>query len=218
MKRTLAYLVILCLGGCIQRYVDPPTPVEEGSFFVHVVRSPEESFPKLLTWYTGTTLSQEIVLRYNREIAQRPLKVGDRIVIPVELVANSNAYGTAPQSGQGKVPNLLMGESAPEPTLTPTPSNDASNPPQSPAPASHSADSLPSMPLETFADETSPDKPEVIAPGAVAPVAHEGKVERLRQEIADKQRELERLQAAQPTVVGDGDMPPPGLLEEYAGS
>lgn len=220
MKRTLVYLVILCLGGCIQRYVDPPTPVEEGAFFVHVVRSPEESFPKLLTWYTGTTLSQEIVLRYNPDIAQRPLKVGDRIVIPVELVANSNAYGTAPQAGQGKVPNLLMGESAPEPTPTPNParSNDTSKPSQSAAPASRSDDTLPTMPLETFADETSPDKPEVMAPGTVAPVADDGKVQRLQQEIADKQRELERLQATQPTVVGGDDMPPPGLLEEYAGS
>lgn len=218
MKRTLVYLVILFLGGCIQRYVDPPTPVEDGSFFVHVVRAPDESFPKILTWYTGTTLSQEIVLRYNPAIAQRPLKAGDRILIPVELVANTNAYGTAPQSGQGKVPNLLMGESAPEPTPPSPSSNDEPKPSPSAAPPATSADTLPSMTLETFADETSPDKPEVTSPKSAPPVTQDGKVQQLQQEIADKQRELERLQAAQPTVVGGDDMPPPGLLEEYAGS
>jgi hypothetical protein len=210
------YLLILCLGGCIQRYVDAPAPVDEGSFFVHVVRAPEESFPKLLTWYTGTTLSQEIVLRYNPFLTQRELKVGDRIIIPVELVANNNPYGTAPQAAQGKVPNLLMGESAIEPTPTSPPSK-AESSPTSPS-TSNGSDSLPTLRLETFADETSPDKPEVHS-SPVAPVdEYEGKLQKLQQEIADKQKELERLKASQLTSVGGNDMPPPGLFEQYAGS
>lgn len=183
---------------------------------MHVVRAPDESFPKLLTWYTGTTLSQEIVLRYNPFLTQRELKVGDRLVIPVELVANTNPYGTAPQAGQGKVPNLLMGESAVEPTPTSPPSKAE----QSPVPpsASNGSDTLPPLTLETFADETSPDKPEVHS-SPVAPVdEHEGKLQKLQQEIAEKQKELERLKASQPTSAGANDMPPPGLLEEYAGS
>ena len=216
VKKTLSYLLIVCLGGCLQRYVDPPPPVEEGSFFVHVVRTPDESFPKLLTWYTGTTLSQEIVLRYNPFLAQRELKVGDRLVIPIELVANTNPYGTAPHAGQGKVPNLLMGESAVESTPTPPPIK--AEPSTVPPPASNGSDTLPTLPLETFADETSPDKPE----GSASPLApvdeHEGKLQKLQQEIADKQKELERLKASQPPVAGGDDMPPPGLLEEYAGS
>lgn len=216
MKNALSYLLILCLGGCLQRYVDPPPPVEEGSFFVHVVRAPDESFPKLLTWYTGTTLSQEIVLRYNPFLAQRELKVGDRLVIPVELVANTNPYGTAPHAGQGKVPNLLMGESAVEPT-PPTPPLKAEQT-SVPTPSSNGPDTLPALTLETFADETSPDRPE----GSTTPLApadeHEGKLHKLQQEIADKQKELERLKATKPTVAGGDDMPPPGLLEEYAGS
>jgi hypothetical protein len=218
VKRTLFYIAILSLGGCFQRYVDPPPPVEEGSFFVHVVRAPDESFPKVLTWYTGTTLSQEIVLRYNPELAQRPLKVGDRVVIPIELVANANAYGTAPNAGQGKVPNLLMGESGPEPTPPPPPAPEQVKPSPTPAPTSKSPDTLPSLTLETFADDTSPDHPEWSAPGTAAPRQPDGKVQQLQQEIAEKQRELERLQAASPTAAGGDDMPPPGLLEEYAGS
>ncbi len=216
MKRSLAYLLALALGGCLQRYVDPPTPVEEGAFLVHVVRAPDESFPKILTWYTGTTLSQEIVLRYNPTVTQRPLKVGDRIVIPVELVANSNSYGTSPQAGQGKAPNLLMGESEVAPTPVP------SVVPQTPTVATNasatSADSLPVLTLETFADETSPDHPEQSGAAVAPPVEQDAKVQQLQKEIADRQRELERLQAAQPTAVGDDDMPPPGLLDEYAGS
>ena len=183
---------------------------------MHVVRAPDESFPKILTWYTGTTLSQEIVLRYNPVLAQRELKVGDRIVIPVELVANSNSYGTSPQAGQNKTPNLLMGESEASPASTPSVA------PQKPAPAATahatSPDSLPTLTLETFADDTSPDHTEQSGAAVAPPVEQDGKVQQLQKEIADKQRELERLQAAQPTAVGGDDMPPPGLLEEYAGS
>jgi hypothetical protein len=216
VTRKLTYLLILALGGCIQRYVDAPAPVEEGSFLVHVVRAPNESFPKILTWYTGTTLSQEIVLRYNPVVAQRPLKVGDRLVIPVELVANSNSYGTSPQAGQSKTPNLLMGESEVSPT--PAPSVASLKPaPAATAPAT-SSDSLPPLTLETFADDTSPDHPEQRGANVAPPVEQDVKVQQLQKEIADKQRELERLQAARPTAVGGDDMPPPGLLEEYAGS
>jgi len=216
VKRKLAYLLILVLGGCLQRYVDAPTPVEEGSFLVHVVRAPDESFPKILTWYTGTTLSQEIVLRYNPVVTQRPLKVGDRIVIPVELVANSNSYGTSPHAAQGKTPNLLMGES--EVTPTPAPGRNETPVSSPTVQTSKSEDTLPSLTLETFPDETSPDHPEQGGAVPAAPVEQDAKVEQLQKEIAERQRELERMQAGPPTKAGGEDMPPPGLLEEYAGS
>jgi hypothetical protein len=213
---------MVALGGCLQRYVDPPAPVDEGTFFVHVVKAPDESFPKILTWYTGTTLSQEIVLRYNPVVTQRDLKVGDRIVIPAELVANPNSYGTAPQAGQSKTPNLLMGESpapeqAPPPSVATTKQVSAGS--QSPEPvAAQTQDNLPVMHLETFGEEAAPEPAQAAEATAPLVESSEGKARQLQREIADKQRELDQLNAAQPTAVGDDDMPPPGLLDEYAGS
>lgn len=188
---------------------------------MHVVKAPDESFPKILTWYTGTTLSQEIVLRYNPMLAQREMKVGDRIFIPVELVANANAYGTAPQAGQAKTPNLLMGESVSPEQAPPSPdaTSHAASPPSQPiTPSAHTEDTLPLMHLETFGDEATLDPAEVAEDPAPPLAPSEGKVQQLQKEIADKQRELEQLQAAQPKAVGGDDMPPPGLLEEFAGS
>jgi hypothetical protein len=212
---------MLILGGCLHRYVDPPPPVDEGALFVHVVKGADESLPKILTWYTGTTLSQDIVLRFNPVLTQRAPKVGDRIVIPVELVANTNPYGTAPQAGQVKAPNLLMGEAAPVATPVPTPI--AHTPTPQPA-RSSGAESLPALSLETFGDEMNPDGSEQVessvpVPGqGEMPAQQEDKVKRLRQEIAEKQRELDSLQGNSPPAVGDEDMPPPGGLKEFEGS
>jgi hypothetical protein len=210
-----ALLVVIALGGCMHRYVDPPTPVHEGSFLVHVVKAPDESLPKVLTWYTGTTLSQQIVLRYNPTITQRELRVGDRVIIPTELVANHNPYGTAPQMGQGKTPNLLMGEMGHE--TKPPPAQKV----EPPAPAQSQSDAtggLPPLQLETFADDTSPDKADAEAHGINALPKVDSGVEPLQKQVVDEQRELERLQAAKPTAVGDEDLPPPGLLQEFEGS
>lgn len=211
MKRVLSYILILGLGGCLHRYVDPPAPIDEGSFLVHVVRAPDESFPKILTWYTGTTLSQEIVLRYNPVLMTRELKVGDRILIPQELVANLNSYGTAPHTAQSNPPNLLMGESEPEQTIA-RPSQviqPVSTPASKPREGAPGDDSLPAMPLETFGEEISPDRTEE---------SEEGRSSLTAQEVQGAPSRGEQPQPPQPTSAGESDMPPPGLLEEYAGS
>jgi hypothetical protein len=88
--------------------VPAPPPVDDGSFYVHIVRQSDETFPKILTWYTGTTLSGSLVARFNPYLQQRDVKVGDRVVIPLELVANDQPYGTAPAFTQKEAPNLLM--------------------------------------------------------------------------------------------------------------
>jgi hypothetical protein len=210
-----ALLVVIALGGCIHRYVEPPTPVDAGAFLVHVVKAPDESLPKILTWYTGTTLSQQIVLRYNPALAERELRVGDRLIIPTEVVANNNPYGTASQIGQGKTPNLLMGETEPKPNPTPAQKVEPSAPAQNPAQATGG---LPPLQLETFADDTSPDKIDPAEHGTSALSQGDGKVQPLQKASADDQRELERLQVAKPTALGDEDLPPPGLLQEFEGS
>lgn len=210
-----ALLVVIALGGCIHRYVDPPTPVDEGAFLVHVVKAPDESLPKILTWYTGTTLSQQIVLRYNPALTQRELRVGDRVIIPAEIVANNNPYGTAPQMGRGKTPNLLMGETGPETIQSPAQNVEPSAPSQSPP---HATGGLPPLQLETFADDTSPDKTEPAEHDTPALRQGDGEGGHLQKEVVNEQPEPERLQAAKPTAIGDEDLPPPGLLQEFEGS
>lgn len=210
VNRVLVFFTCVLLSGCVQRWVDPPSPREEGAFLVHVVKAPDESLPKILTWYSGTTLSQQIVIKYNPFLLQREIRVGDKIIIPIEIVANKNAFGTAPENQVTKVPNLLMGESAP-----PAPAGAKKPAQERPKPAQPLTD-LPGMRLETFNDDTNPDAAGVEGEGKV-PVPDE-RVKQLQQEIADKQRELESLQAPRAGQPGDEDMPPPGLLREYEGS
>lgn len=219
MNRKLCFILSFALSGCVHRYVDAPTPTEEGSFFVHVVKAPDESFPKILTWYTGTTLSQDMVLRCNPYLQQREIKVGDRVLIPVELVANENPYGTAPERPQSQTPNLLMGEAVPNLLME----GKASSSPPAPTPQPNAAplSDLPTMTLETFNDDTNPDATHQGA--GAAPLQGASRVEQLQNEIDEKKRELELLQAtkepaAKPATRGDEDMPPPGLLQEFEGS
>lgn len=215
VMRALSYLVVITLGGCIHRYVDPPPPVDEGAFLVHVVKASDESLPKILTWYTGTTLSQQIVLRYNPALTQRELRVGDRVIIPTEVVANKNPYGLAPQIGQSKSPNLLMGETGHEPNPTPAQEGEPTPPPQG---SSDATGELPPLRLETFADDTSPDKAEAEEHGTTDPPQGDAVAEERENEDVNGQRELEASQSAKPTAVGDEDLPPPGLLQEFEGS
>lgn len=200
------------LSGCIQRWVEAPTPRDEGSFLVHVVRTPDESLPKILTWYSGTTLSQQIVVKYNPFLLQRELRVGDKLVIPLEVVANTNAFGSAPENQVSKVPNLLMGESDPAPKGESAPPAVARPTPVAPKPLTD----LPTMPLETFNDDTNPDAGVVGGEGKAPP--QDDRVKQLQREIADKQRELESLKKPPSKEVGEDDMPPPGLLAEFEGS
>lgn len=159
--------------GCMERLVPAPVPVEDGSFYVHVVRQPDETFPKILTWYTGTTLSGSLVVRFNPYLQQRDVKIGDRVVIPVEVMANEQHYGTAPVLRQTGTPNLLMGDDKAPST----------GPKKSP---------------ETFDDETNPTitvTPD--APDAVTQASDQRRKD-LEREIREKQAELERLK--QPTI------------------
>jgi hypothetical protein len=211
VKRLSIFLACVIMVGCVQRWVDAPPPTNEGAFLVHVVKTPDESLPKILTWYTGTTLSQQLVVKVNPFLLQRPIRVGDKIVIPMEVVANPNSFGTAPEQQGGKVPNLLMGEGGPSPRMTGKQEKVADPEPQK------EVTDLPTINLETFNDDTNPD---AASPEGVPQRPQESdRVKQLEKEIAEKQRELQSLQGAphgrQP---GDPDMPPPGLLQEYEGS
>jgi hypothetical protein len=215
VKRLSIFLLCVIVTGCVQRWVDPPPATDEGAFLVHVVKAPDESLPKILTWYTGTTLSQQIVVKWNPFLLQRELRLGDKIVIPMEVVANSNPYGNAPQQQGTKVPNLLMGEGGPSPATVTGASRKSQEKTKTPTNQRDVSD-LPAMSLETFNDDTNPDAASIEAGGAVSKEAE--RVKQLQKEIAEKQKELQSLQGAQNGQPGDDDMPPPGLLQEYEGS
>ncbi len=174
------FCISVIASGCMQRLVQPPAPIEEGAFYVHVVRQPDETFPKILTWYTGTTLSGSIVTRFNPHIEGRDLKVGDRIVLPVEVMANEQPYGTSPSLSQKETPNLLMGDDK--------------------APKKESKGSP-----ETFDDDTNPMIGEATQASGAAPQSSDQRRKDLEREIRERQAELDRLKQEPPVVNKDAD-------------
>ena len=185
MKRFVLTIIAISFVGCVEHLVSPPVPQNDGAFLIHRVRSQDESFPKLLTWYTGTTLSQQIIVRHNPVVLQRELRVGDTIKIPVELVANDRPFGEDGKHASTPTGDLLM-----EGATTSTPVSTV---------AASSA-------LETFDDENSPDKvPErtLVAPPAANATSDPGaRMQELEREIRERETELQTLRgAAAPTSV-----------------
>lgn len=185
VKRFVLTIIAISFVGCVEHLVSPPVPQNDGAFLIHRVRSQDESFPKLLTWYTGTTLSQQIIVRHNPVVLQRELRVGDTIKIPVELVANDRPFGEDGKHASTPTVDLLM-----EGATTSTPVSTV---------AASSA-------LETFDDENSPDKvPErtLVAPPAANATSDPGaRMQELEREIRERETELQTLRgAAAPTSV-----------------
>jgi hypothetical protein len=176
VKRFVVTVIAISFVGCVEHFVSPPVPESEGAFLIHRVRSQDESFPKVLTWYTGTTLSQQLVARHNPVVLQRELRVGDTIKIPVELVANDRPFGEDGKHASTPTVDLLM-----EGAATSTPVNTV---------AASSA-------LETFDDENSPDKvPErtlVVPPVASATPDPGVRMKELEREILEREAELQAL-------------------------
>ena len=176
MKRFVLTIIAISFVGCVEHLVSPPVPQNDGAFLIHRVRSQDESFPKLLTWYTGTTLSQQIIVRHNPFVLQRELRVGDTIKIPVELVANDRPFGEDGKHVSSPTVDLLM-----EGAATSTPVSTA---------AASSA-------LETFDDENSPDKVSertLVAPPAASATPDPGeRMQELEREIREREAELQTL-------------------------
>ncbi len=176
MSRRAILFILLPVVGCAGRFVSPPVPENTGAFLVHRVRSTDESFPKILTWYTGTTLSQQIVLRHNAYVVERELRVGDTIRIPLEVVANERPYGDEVRGAAPPAVDLLM--EAPSAKKSEEPRKE-------------------SLHLETFDDESNPDNREVsVTPAAdVAPSGQDSSVRitELEREIREREAELKTL-------------------------
>ena len=176
VKRFVLTIIAIFFVGCVEHLVSPPVPQNDGAFLIHRVRYQDESFPKLLTWYTGTTLSQQIIVRHNPFVLQRELRVGDTIKIPVELVANDCPFGEDGKHVSSPTVDLLM-----EGAATSTPVSTA---------AASSA-------LETFDDENSPDKVSertLVAPPAASATPDPGeRMQELEREIREREAELQTL-------------------------
>ena len=185
VKRFVLTVIAICFVGCAEHFVSPPEPESDGVFLLHRVRSQDESFPKVLTWYTGTTLSQQIVARHNPFALQRELRVGDVIKIPVELVANDRPFGEDGKQALSPSVDLLM-EGAATPMAVGTVAVSSA--------------------LETFDDENSPDKVSertLVAPSSASvtpdPAA---RMQELEGEIREREAELQTLRGgAAPTPV-----------------
>jgi hypothetical protein len=193
-------------GACqLLPYVDPPQAIPEGEFLVHVVTKSDESLPKILTWYTGSALSQPIVVRHNPFLAKRGAQIGDRIRIPLEIVANNKRYATdaSDEEPRKRAPDLLMEGK------TERRGSSSSNRSSQPSPD-------PGRPLEIFNDDTNPDGGE---PAAENHGADPERINRLEREIQEKQRELEELKGRDlPERFEDEDMPPPIPSDMVQGS
>jgi len=198
-------LLSVCSACQLLPYVDPPEAIPEGEFLVHVVTKSDESLPKILTWYTGSALSQPIVVRHNPFLATRGVEVGDRVRIPLEIVANSKRYATdaSDEEPRKKVPDLLM-EGKGERQLGSSSTRTSPTAPRS------------TRPLEIFNDDTNPDGGE---PAAENHGAHSDTINRLEREIQEKQQELQKLKRQDlPERFEDDDMPPPIPADMVQGS
>lgn len=176
MARLAILFITVSVIGCTGRFVSSPAPQEGGAFLVHRVRSADESFPKILTWYTGTTLSQQIVLRDNTYVLERELRVGDTIKIPLEVVANDRPYGDDVQSTAAPAVDLLM---------------------EGPSEKKAGESRKDAKQLETFDDESSPDPQEVNAASSIAatPTTQDSssRINELEREIREREVELKKL-------------------------
>jgi len=63
---------------------------------VHVVVSRNETLSKLAQWYTGKADNSKKILEHNRGYAKHKLQIGDRVLIPFDLVKNMKPFPKAP--------------------------------------------------------------------------------------------------------------------------
>lgn len=101
MKRTLSFpsvffffagiFCLVCLAGCAVFGDKDGQPAKaRQDVYVHTVEWPGETLPMIAQWYTGNKDNWEILSKTSPAIAAEHLAVGDHILIPLELMKNSN--------------------------------------------------------------------------------------------------------------------------------
>ncbi len=78
------------LQGCFQS-VPAPRPVDNGQYLVHIVTAKVDSLPRVVQWYTGLKVVPQDVIALNGELNSRPLRQGDKVLIPTKLVTRTDA-------------------------------------------------------------------------------------------------------------------------------
>jgi hypothetical protein len=64
----------------------PPPPPKEPTYFIRVVKWPNESLSIIAAWYTGQIDNWKILVEANRELDPNRIRIGDSVRIPEELL------------------------------------------------------------------------------------------------------------------------------------
>lgn len=83
-------LICACASACQKPAPPPPLVItEESHFLTHIVSSNGETLGKISKWYTGEEKGWKEIEKSNPLIRRASLRAGDRILIPMELVHNT---------------------------------------------------------------------------------------------------------------------------------
>ena len=63
-----------------------PAPPKEPTYFIRIVKWPNESLSIIAAWYTGDLDNWKIVVEANPELDPKRLRIGDKVRIPEELL------------------------------------------------------------------------------------------------------------------------------------
>ncbi len=85
--------ILIALSGCDRFFLPKPPQTQEGAYLVHVVSGGDvrEDISTILLWYTGSEDNASAVQVANPGIDLSELKAGQRIVIPSNIVTQTNA-------------------------------------------------------------------------------------------------------------------------------
>ncbi len=86
-------VVVMAFSGCDRFFLPKPPQTQEGAYLVHVVSGGDvrEDISTILLWYTGSEDNASAVQVANPGIDLSELKAGQRIVIPSNIVTQTNA-------------------------------------------------------------------------------------------------------------------------------
>lgn len=86
-------VVVIAFSGCDRFFLPKPPQTQEGAYLVHVVSGGDvrEDISTILLWYTGSEDNASAVQVANPGIDLSELKAGQRIVIPSNIVTQTNA-------------------------------------------------------------------------------------------------------------------------------
>ena len=70
----------------VQQASPPPPPPKEPTYFIRIVKWPNESLSINAAWYTGQIDNWKILVEANPELDPNRMRIGDKVRIPEELL------------------------------------------------------------------------------------------------------------------------------------